>query len=54
MKLVRLTEDVHADLLLMKSIKQCKNLSDTIRFILHHAGYSEAFFDRMRELGVKE
>jgi len=53
MTLVRIEEDVNADLKLLKQIKNCKNLSDTIRFVLHHAGYNAAFFDRMRNLGVE-
>jgi len=54
MTIVRIEPDVNADLKLLKVIKKCKNVSATIRFIMHHAGYTEAFFDKMRSLGVGE
>ena len=59
-KQIALEEDVHADLLLLKSIirknypDSAKNLSTVLRYIFERAGYTEAFFDRMREEGVKE
>ena len=54
MTIIRIEPDVNADLKLLKAIKKCKNVSATIRFIMHHAGYNEAFFDKMRSLGVGE
>lgn len=53
MKLLYVEDDVHADLLLLKSIHGHKNMSETIRYEMALAKHDAQFFDRMRDLGVE-
>ena len=53
MKSVKIEDDLHADLMILKGVLQKKNLTETIRQALNSAGYSELFFEKMLELQEK-
>ena len=52
MKQTRLTEDVHADLLILKAIYGYKSLSEAIRHEMNLAGHKREFFDYMVAKGI--
>ena len=52
MKSLQVEDDILYDLKLLKGILGKKNMSEVIRQMMNSAGYGEAFFQKMEELGV--
>lgn len=52
MKSLKVEDDILYDLKLLKGILRTKNMSEVLRAIMRSAGYGEAFFQKMEELGV--
>ena len=50
MKNLKITEDVHAKLMMLKGVYGKKNMTEVIEKLLIHAGYTETWFDKMAEL----
>ena len=48
---ISVERDVHSDLMFLKGHFRKKNMSDTIRRLMFHAGFREEFFEKMAELG---
>ena len=46
-KSIQVENDVHADLMVLKGVFGSKNLSETIRKELTHAGHNQAWFERI-------
>ena len=46
-KSIQVEDDVHADLMILKGVFGSKNLSETIRKELGHAGHNKAWFERI-------
>ena len=52
MKLIRIEDKLHADLLLLKAIHSHKNLTETIRYEMNLAKHDRVFLDHMFKKGV--
>ena len=52
MKQIRLDEDVHADLLILKAIYGYRSLSKAIRHEMNLAGHKKDFFEYMAKKGI--
>ena len=50
MKSLKVADDLHTDLFVLKGILRTNDTTETIRRIMNHAGYTEAFFEKMEEL----
>ncbi len=48
---IRIKKDVQSDLMFLKGHFRKKNMSETIRRLMFHAGFREEFFEKMAELG---
>ena len=46
---IRIDTDLHADLMTLKGIRGVRNMSALIRELVEARGYSEEFFERIRE-----
>ena len=46
-KSIQVEDDVHADLMILRGVFGSKNLSETIRKELNHAGHNKAWFERI-------
>ena len=46
-KSIQVTESVHADLMILKGVFGSKNLSETLRKEMNHAGHNAAWFERI-------
>ena len=53
-KSIQVENDVHADLMVLKGVFGSKNLSETIRKELTHAGHNQAWFERIVPILQKE
>ena len=50
-KSIQVEDGVHDDLVFLRGHFRKKNMSDTIRRLMFHAGFREEFFAKMAELG---
>ncbi len=48
---IQVEDDLHADLMTLKGIRGVRNMTDLIRELVEARGYSEEFFERIREKG---
>ena len=47
-KSIQIEDDLHADLMTLKGIRNTKNMTDLIRELVEARGYNEEFFERVR------
>ena len=52
-KMIQVTDDIHADLMTLKGVLSMPNPSKVIRSLMLSRGYTEEFFERVREDVVK-
>jgi len=50
MKSLKVEDDVHADLILLKRVKGSANMSDLIKLLMELCNYNTEFFERMSNL----
>ena len=48
-KSIQVEDELHADLMTLKGIRGVRNMSALIRELVEARGYSEEFFERIRE-----